>query len=132
DQSLPAQGVQGGSDFMLYGGTFQLPPGTTLVYTLSGALPQPLMAEASITAPNGSLQPFAIALIVGGLLLIGIGLVLLVRGTRSMAPARDQQQLIAALAQLDEQYRQGKLSQAAYARKRAALKAQLAKLMREE
>ncbi len=132
DQSLPAQGVQGGSDFMLYGGTFQLPPGTTLVYTLSGALPQPLVAEAPITAPNGSLQPFAIALIVGGLLLIGIGLVLLVRGTRSMAPARDQQQLIAALAQLDEQYRQGKLSQAAYARKRAALKAQLAKLMREE
>jgi hypothetical protein len=129
DQALPAQGAQvmGDAPYLTYSSAFQLPAETTLTYTLSGALSAPSAAEAM--ADGGAMQPIALALIVGGALLIGVGVVLLVRGTRQ-APAPSQEQLIAALAALDEQYKQGKLAQAAYTRRRDALKAQLAKLMR--
>jgi hypothetical protein len=128
DQTLPAQGSQMMSDvpYLTYSGAFQLPPEMTLTYTLSGALSVPSAADT--TALGSSMQPLALALIVGGALLISIGVVLLVRGARQ-APAPSQEQLIAALAALDEQYKQGKLTQSAYARRRDALKARLAKLM---
>jgi hypothetical protein len=131
DQLLPAQDTQMMSDapYLTYGGTFQLPAETTLVYTLSGALSAPSAVQSAVV--NSATQPLAIALIVSGALLIGVGVVLLVRGARQ-APAQSQEQLIAALAALDEQYKQGKLTQAAYARRRDALKVQLAKLMSGE
>jgi hypothetical protein len=130
DQALPAQGSQMMSDvpYLTYSGAFQLPPETTLTYTLSGALSAPSAAEA--TANGGAMQPIALALIVGGALLIGVGVILLVRGARQQTPAASQERLIAALAALDEQYKQGELTQSAYARRRDALKAQLARLMR--
>jgi len=130
DQVLPAQGsqVMGDAPYLTYSGAFQLPAETTLTYTLSGALSAPSAAEA--TANGGAMQPIALALIVGGALLISIGVVLLVRGARQQTPAASQEQLIAALAALDEQYKQGELTQSAYARRRDALKAQLARLMR--
>lgn len=135
DQALTLQTVQdmGGNLYQNYAATLQVPQ-TALEYVLSGALSAP---SAAATEVDGTLQPLALALIVGGLLMIGVGLVLLVRGRKAPTVATapesgslsEQERLIAALAALDEQYQQGKLSKAAYARRRDSLKAQLAKLM---
>lgn len=127
DQPLPSQGSQtmSGELYAIYSGTFQLPAETALTYTLSGAL-----HTTESAALSSSIQPLALALIAIGLALIGVGIALLVRGTRQATPALSQEHLIAALATLDEQYKQGKLTQSAYARQRDALKARLAKLMR--
>lgn len=133
DQTLPAQGTQerGGLPYLTYGDTVQLPDNTTLTYTISGEMVLPRTVE--VPSVGSSMQPFAIGLIVGGLLMIGAGVVLMIRGRKAAMPAAkaatEQERLIAALAALDEQHRQGKIGKAAYTRQRDALKAQLAKLM---
>jgi hypothetical protein len=133
DQTLPAQSTQelGGSPYLAYGSSLQLPADTTLTYTISGEMVLPRTVEAP--SVGISMQPFAIGLIVGGLLMIGVGVVLMVRGRKTTVPAADlaaeQERLIAALAALDEQHKQGEVGKAAYTRQRDSLKAQLAKLM---
>lgn len=137
DQVLTLQTTQvmGGVPYLVYGSTVQLPAETTLTYILSGELAAP--SAANVPEVGSSIQPLALALMVGGALLIGIGIVLLVRGRKTLvavttSASEEQERLIAQLATLDEQYKQGKLSKADYTRQRNALKAQLAKLMRKK
>ncbi len=136
DQTLPAQSTRDmdGSPYLAYGSSVQLPADTTLTYTISGEMVLPRTVEAP--SVGISMQPFAIGLIVGGLLMIGVGVMLMVRGRKTAVPAAnaaaEQERLIAALAALDEQHKQGKVGKAAYARQRDSLKAQLAKLMGEK
>lgn len=133
DQPLTLQNTRdmNGVVYANYALNAQLPQ-ATLEYTLSGDLAMPNPAAAAEV--GSTVQPFALALIVGGVLMIGVGLVLLVRGRKAPATATgaessEQERLIAALAALDERYKQGKLSKSAYTRQRDSLKAQLAKLM---
>ncbi len=136
DQTLPAQSTQemGGSPYLAYGSSLQLPANTTLTYTISGEMVLPRTVE--VPSVGFSMQPFAIGLIVGGLLMIGAGVVLMIRGRKTDVPAAkaatEQARLIAALAALDEQHKQGKIGKAAYARQRDNLKTQLAKRMARE
>ncbi|MFQ3535245.1 MAG: hypothetical protein SNJ58_05160 [Aggregatilineales bacterium] len=133
EQTLSLQTVQdmNGTPYSNYAIAVQASE-ISLDYTFSGTLTA-LGAGASVEVGD-ALRPLALALIAGGALMIGVGLILLVRSRKVPSsagePAQSQQErLIAALAALDEQYKRGSLAKAAYTRQRDALKAQLAKLM---
>jgi mono/diheme cytochrome c family protein len=112
-----------GTTFLSYSGT-NLPAGTTLAFSLSGT-------------PGGGTSPVTVdpaGLIAGGLALAlvlgGVGWWYYSRRVEATVPATSVDDLLQAVADLDDDYAAGELGQGEYERRRTALKAQIARAMR--
>ncbi len=121
----------GGQAFEAYIAEVNLAPGEVISYTLTG-VPE---AVAAAEAPQGGgrqVSPLVLVLAILGLLFIGVGgfLFLLRQGGDNREKAIED--LLQQIAELDDQHDQGMLNHDYYQRRRAALKADLADLMRGE
>ncbi len=121
----------GGQVFDTYVAQIDQPAGDVLSFTLSGEVQT--APQAGATAQEGGLSPVVIILIVAGLVLLGVGgFMFLLRQDPGAKTRRQIDDLLERIAELDDQHDQGMLNHDYYQRTRAALKAELAELMREQ
>jgi hypothetical protein len=137
-QSQGTQNVQG-STYLLYGAS-SLAPGSSLAFQLSGQVgsgsalggaAQPGGAPQTAASAN-DFRPIAAGVGVLGVVVLGIGVWLYRRQTRAAGGRReasDEENLLQAIADLDDDFEQERLDAAVYARRRARLKSKLAEVM---
>ncbi len=115
-------------------GRADLPAGEALTFEISGDPTAALVASGA--AAPGALAPtsntnLAVGLGAVALVLIGAGVWWLRRGQASPTADLSQDDLLEAIAELDDEFAAGKLDASAYERERADLKAQLLKVWRD-
>ncbi|MCL4247365.1 MAG: c-type cytochrome [Anaerolineae bacterium] len=136
-ESLVEQGLRqvGNSTMLSYAAELTTPANSTLTFNISGT---PIATTSSQTGtPVTSDNLLSYILIVVGVLAIGLAGFLFWRDRKLQARApiiiatAESQTLIEQIADLDRQHQEGKITRKVYERKRAELKAKLAKLMRD-
>ncbi|MCA9902727.1 MAG: hypothetical protein KC547_02625, partial [Anaerolineae bacterium] len=137
-ESLVEQGLRqiGNSTMLSYAAELSTPADSTLTFDISGTpVATTSSSQTSTTVTSDNLLSYV--LIVVGVLAIGLAGFLFWRDRKLQARApiiiatAETQTLIEQIADLDRQHQEGKITNKVYERKRAALKAQLAKLMRD-
>jgi len=136
-QSQGTQSVQG-SPYLLYGTGSSLTPGSVLAFQLSGQPGSGSSASGAAQPAGGTAaaaDPRSIAVGVGvlGVVLLGIGVWVYRRQSRPAAmpedAVSDRENLLQAIADLDDAFEQEQMDAAVYARRRARLKAKLVEVM---
>ncbi|MBI5669225.1 MAG: c-type cytochrome [Chloroflexi bacterium] len=120
-----------------YGSTLALSPGDVIRYQLRG-LPATSTTGGGNILSGGAVV--AIVLVAVGVMIIGVGLFIYLRGRRvapaTVAPTRDEQSLIDGLvrqiAELDDAHDKGEVDEDTYRKRRKRLKTRLAELMDRE
>ncbi|MCC6616259.1 MAG: cytochrome c [Anaerolineae bacterium] len=135
---LAEQGMRqvGSSTMMSYAGQMSTPPETSVSYVVSGAPVADASTQTSSAVTSDNLVSYV--LIIFGVLAIVLAAFLFLRDRRArplgpvIVATAEAQSLIEQIATLDRDHDAGKVTHKAYERKRAALKAQLAELMRDD
>lgn len=137
-QSQGTQSVQG-SPYLLYGTGSSLTPGSVLAFQLSGQLGSGSSTSGAAQPAGGTAaaaNPRSIAVGVGvlGVVLLGIGVWVYRRQSRPAAAkpedaVSDRENLLQAIADLDDAFEEEQMDAAVYARRRARLKAKLVEVM---
>ena len=132
--SAGSRQTQGGNMLNYVGGS--LAAGASLALQISGA------ANTATTGgtPSGSTSPPWVLIASAALLLVAVGIVVFVwlRQQREAAeekvedPAMRREELLNAIAELDDDFEAGNVAEADYRRQRAELKAGLVELMKED
>ncbi|MBE0691104.1 MAG: hypothetical protein IH587_13375, partial [Anaerolineae bacterium] len=136
--SLVDQGMRqiGSSSMLSYAAEMSTPPETTISFDVSGTPIADTSSQTGAAVTGDNLASYA--LIAFGVIAIGLAGFLYIRDrrTRSLKPAfaskAEAQSLIEQIAELDREHQDGKITRKVYERRRAALKAQLADLIRDE
>ncbi|GAB4568915.1 MAG: hypothetical protein Kow0077_00550 [Anaerolineae bacterium] len=124
----------GGAAFDAYIAQLALEPGDALSFELSGTPDAVNAFRDAGQEASGGLNPLLIAIIVIGVVLIGVGgfLFLLRQGDVAEESSSRIDELLEEIADLDNRHDRGEINHDLYHRTRAALKAELAELMREQ
>ncbi|MBL8132459.1 MAG: c-type cytochrome [Anaerolineae bacterium] len=125
----------GSAAFAAYGSTLTLDAGAVLRYEISGAAAQ---SETVDRGAGATVSANNLPLVIGGFLvvvgLIGGAIYLISRRNRAAVaddPQRQIDALAAAIADLDAEFEAGRVAEADYQTRRAALKARMARLMKQ-
>lgn len=138
---FPALGPQtiGENTYAAYGGTQQLAAGTVLSYTLNGRGGQSTLGESAVVTDAALPVLVVVVIVLEVALIAGLALWFVRRRRRfsTQAPGRVSRRalldaLVQQIAELDADHEAGRLTAAEYAQQRAALKARLAEVMRED
>lgn len=131
----------GDRTYQSFGGSLSRNAGDTLRYSVQGALSS---AQSNAPATVNNISPLAYLLIGAGLLAIGAAFGFFMRervtaGTATTAPAPiseslspQSETLIQQIADLEARFNKGKITKTKYERQRAALKAELAAIMKDK
>jgi len=135
---LVEQGMRqiGSSTMMSYAADMTTAPETTISYVVSGAPIADASSQTSGAVASDNLVSYVLIAFGALAILLAVFLFLRDRRTPAFSPTiigtAETQSLIEQIAALDREHEDGKITRKAYERKRAALKAQLADLLRDE